>query len=76
MSGDLAKRLIGQHLKNGWKIVRERTFLPKRTSCNHSITCIADDPDGQQAFVKVLDPTVDRLDAGAPAWPTSTPAAS
>ncbi len=60
MSDDLSKKLVGKQLRNGWKIERERSSLPSATGCKHSVACIAHNSDGRQAFVKVLDTTVDR----------------
>ena len=52
-------RLIGMELPNGWTIEKERNRLPDASGGEHSLSYLARNREGGQAFVKVLDPTVD-----------------
>jgi len=53
----LQTALIGQELSDGWIIDEPRPRTPSATGACHCLTYWARNPDGQRAFVKVLDPT-------------------
>jgi len=52
--------LIGKQLRDGWTIEGRREFSPHATGGRHSLGYIAKHPDGRQAFIKLLDPTLNR----------------
>ena len=52
--------LIGKQLKNGWTIEDRHILSHHATGGSHSLGYIAKHPDGQQAFIKLLDPTLNR----------------
>ena len=59
MKNDLRNLLVGCELKDGWKIGTQRCPRVGGTGACHSVGFIANHPDGNMAFVKVLDPTPD-----------------
>jgi hypothetical protein len=52
--------LIGKQLKNGWTIEDRHILSHHATGGRHSLGYIAKHPDGRQAFIKLLDPTLNR----------------
>ena len=52
--------LIGTPLKNGWTIEDRHILSHHATGGRHSLGYIAKHPDGRQAFIKLLDPTLNR----------------
>lgn len=56
-------RLIGMEIMDGWVIEKRRSRLPDASGGEHSLSYIARHASGGQAFVKILDPTIDE---GAP----------
>jgi hypothetical protein len=47
-------------LKNGWSIEDRHILSHHATGGRHSLGYIAKHPDGRQAFIKLLDPTLNR----------------
>lgn len=56
----MSDKLVGASLKNGFVIESARVAIPNATGSRHSAGYLARSQDGRQAFVKVLDTTVDR----------------
>lgn len=52
--------LLGQQLEGGWVVTKIRASLPEASGACHSLGLVARHPDGREAFMKVLDTTVDR----------------
>lgn len=56
-NSELRTALIGQKLSDGWIIDEPRPRTPGATGACHCFAYWARNPEGQRAFVKVLDPT-------------------
>lgn len=59
MSKKLEKALTGKALEGGWTIQGAKVKSSGATGSCHAIGFVAENSDGRQAFVKVMDPTPD-----------------
>jgi hypothetical protein len=55
-----ARNLIGEPLKNNWVIGRPHPSYSGSTGGSHSLCYIAKKATDEEAFVKILDTSVDR----------------